>query len=123
MIRRPLLLAALGLAVLAPSAAAAEHVPGEVVVRYADDAALPGTAHASAVVAPRTRVVRTRPGQTVGERAAELRRVVGVADHDLAGHVLGRRGGRREDGEPVGCEQKRTTDHRGERGSGGERHP
>ena len=60
MIRRPLLLAALGLAVLAPSAAAAEHVPGEVVVRYADDAALPGTAHASAVVAPRTRVVRTR---------------------------------------------------------------
>ena len=78
MIRRPLLLAALGLAVLAPTAAAAEHVPGEVVVRYADDAALPGTAHASAVVAPRTRVVRTRPGQTVGERAAELRRRPGV---------------------------------------------
>ena len=78
MIRRPLLLAALGLAVLAPTAAAAEHVPGEVVVRYADDAALPGTAHASAVVAPRTRVVRTRPGQTVDERAAELRRRPGV---------------------------------------------
>ena len=78
MIRRPLLLAALGLAVLAPAAAAAEHVPGEVVVRYADDAALPGTAHASAVVAPRTRVVRTRPGQTVDERAAELRRRPGV---------------------------------------------
>ena len=78
MIRRPLLLAALGLAALAPSAAAAEHVPGEVVVRYAPDAAPPGTAHASAVVAPRTRVVRTRPGQTVGARAAELRRRPGV---------------------------------------------
>jgi serine protease len=78
MIRRPFLLAALGLAALAPSAAAAEHVPGEVVVRYAPDAAVPGAAHAAAAVAPRTRVVRTRPGQTVAERAAELRGRPGV---------------------------------------------
>jgi len=78
MIRRPFLLAALGLAALAPSAAAAEHVPGEVVVRYAADAAVPGAAHAAAAVAPRTRVVRTRRGQTVAERAAELRGRPGV---------------------------------------------
>lgn len=78
MIRRPLLLAALGLAALAPSAAAAEHVPGEVVVRYAPDADVPAVARTSAAVAPRTRVVRTRAGQTVAERVAELRRRPGV---------------------------------------------
>ena len=78
MIRRSLLLAALGLAGLAPAAAAADAVPGEVVVRYAPGADVPSTASAAAVVAPRTRVVRTRPGQTVAERAAELRRRPGV---------------------------------------------
>ena len=78
MIRRPFLLAALGLATLAPTAAAAEHVPGEVVVRYAPDAAVPSAAHAAAAVAPRTRVVRTRPGQSVAARAAELRLRPGV---------------------------------------------
>ena len=78
MLRRPLLLAALGLATLAPAATAAEHVPGEVVVRYAPTADVPTAAHAAAAVSPRTRVVRTRSGQTVAERAAELRRRPGV---------------------------------------------
>ncbi len=78
MIRRPLLLAALGLATLAPAATAAEHVPGEVVVRFAPTADVPTAAHAAAAVSPRTRVVRTRSGQTVAERAAELRRRPGV---------------------------------------------
>src|SRR5918995_271820 len=60
-----------------PAAGAAEYVPGEVIVRYA-----PGARAASAAstefVAPRTRVVRTRPGQTVAEKAAALRRRPGV---------------------------------------------
>ena len=71
MIRRTCLLAALGLASLAPAAGAAEYVPGEVIVRYAT-AATAATDRAGA--APRAVVVDTRPGETVAERMAELRR-------------------------------------------------
>jgi serine protease len=74
MIRRPLILAAFGLASLAPAAGAAEYVPGEVIVRYAPDA----RAAADAAPAPYTRVVKTRPGQSVAEKAAALRRRSGV---------------------------------------------
>jgi serine protease len=74
MIRRSLLLALAGLACLAPAAGAAQHVPGEVVVRYA-----PGARVASAgEPVGRTHVVRTRPGQTVAEKAAALRSRPGV---------------------------------------------
>ena len=72
MLRRPALLAALGLALLAPVAEATEHVPGEVVVRYAPGADVARVAAADAV-GPRTRVVRTRPGETVAQRARRLR--------------------------------------------------
>jgi serine protease len=75
--RRPLLLAALGLACLAPTAGAAEYVPGEVIVRYAPGARV-ATAAGHDVVAPRTRVVKTRRGESVGERAAKLLRRRGV---------------------------------------------
>ena len=57
MTRLPLLSAALGLALLAPTAQAAEYVPDEVVVRYAPAA---GDARVSAhgpAAAARTRVV------------------------------------------------------------------
>jgi serine protease len=60
MLGRSLLLAAVATALLAPAAAAAEFVPGEVVVRYADE--------------PEATVVRVRPGSTVRETAARLRR-------------------------------------------------
>jgi serine protease len=63
MLRRVCLAAALGLAFLAPAAGAAEHVPGEVVVRQLTDAG-------NAV----TRVVAARPGETARETAARLRR-------------------------------------------------
>ena len=87
MLRRCLFLAALGLAMLVPPAAAADYVPGEVIVRYADDA---GRAERAAtqratgvgeprVFAPRTRVLRIRDGQSVGATVAELRRRPGVA--------------------------------------------
>jgi serine protease len=73
MIRRSVLLAALGLASLAPAAGAADYVPGEVIFRYA-----PGTqasvAASGGAVAPRTRVVKTRRGETVAQRAASLSR-------------------------------------------------
>jgi serine protease len=75
MLRRALLLAAAALALLTPAASAARHVPGEVVVRYAPAARAARTGDA---VAARTHVVRTRAGQTVAERAAELRRRPGV---------------------------------------------
>jgi serine protease len=76
MLRRTCLLAALGLIALAPAAAAAEYVPDEVVVRYAPQA---GAASASAGgPAPRTRVVETRAGESVTEKAAKLRRRPGV---------------------------------------------
>jgi serine protease len=75
MLRRSLLVALLLLACLAPSAGAARFVPGEVVVRYAPDARV---ARAGEEVGPGTHVVRTRRGQTVAERAAELRRRPGV---------------------------------------------
>jgi serine protease len=77
MIRRSVLLAALGLASLAPAAGAADYVPDEVIVRYAPDARVASAASSSAV-APRTRVVETRRGESVAERAAALRRRPGV---------------------------------------------
>jgi serine protease len=77
MIRRLSLLAALGSALLAPAAAAAaDHVPGEVVVRYAPGAraaAMPGNA-----IEPRTRVIRVRAGGSVAGKAAMLRHRPGV---------------------------------------------
>ena len=63
MIPRSLLTAALGAALLAAPAEAAEHVPGEVVVRY--EAADGGLA--------RTAVVETDAGESVQEAIAELR--------------------------------------------------
>jgi serine protease len=75
MLRRSLLLAITALACIAPAAGAARHVPGEVVVRYAPEAR---AARAGDAVGPRTHIVRTRAGQTVAERAAELRRRPGV---------------------------------------------
>jgi serine protease len=72
MLLRASLLAALGLTLLAPVAAGADHVPGEVVVRYAPEA------RAASAGVPQARVVRTRPGETVAERAAKLRRRAGV---------------------------------------------
>jgi serine protease len=77
MIRRTVLLAALGLASLAPAAEAADYVPGEVIVRYAPDARAAGAAPGDAV-APRTRVLQTRTGESVAARAAALRRRPGV---------------------------------------------
>jgi serine protease len=59
-----ILLAALGPLALAATAAAAEYVPGEVIVGYENGKA---------------EKVETRPGQTVAERAHELRR-----RHDVA---------------------------------------
>jgi len=77
MLRRPALLAFVALASLAPAAGAAEYVPDEVIVRYAPDAR-PATAGSADVVAPRTRVVKTRRGQSVAEKAAALRGRPGV---------------------------------------------
>jgi serine protease len=77
MIRRSVLLAALGLALLAPAAGAAKYVPGEVVVRYAPDARM-ASAATSETVATHTRVVKTRRDESVAERAAALRRRPGV---------------------------------------------
>jgi serine protease len=74
MIRRPLILAAFGLAALAPAAGAAEYVPGEVIVRYAPDA----RAASGGALAPDTRVAKTRPGQSVAAKVAALRRRPGV---------------------------------------------
>ncbi len=62
MIRRPLLLAAVGTALLAPGAGAADYVPGEVVVR------------SGPLSAPSTRVVEVQEGSTLGETVARLRR-------------------------------------------------
>src|SRR5829696_4715545 len=75
MIRRSCLLAALGLASLAPAAGAAEYVPGEVIVRYGPDAR---AASDDAAAAARSAVVRTRRGQTVAEKIGRLRRRHGV---------------------------------------------
>jgi len=66
MILRPLLVAAVGTALLAPAAGAAEYVPGEVIVRE-------GSASA-----PATRVVKVRDGSTVRETIARIRRRPGV---------------------------------------------
>ena len=68
MLRRSLLTAALGTALLAPAADAAEHVKGEVVVRYeGQDGGL-----------ARTEVVPTAPGESVREAIAGLRGERGV---------------------------------------------
>jgi serine protease len=68
MLSRILLSAALATALLAPAADAAEHVPGEVVVRYeGQDGGL-----------PRTQVVPTAPGESVREAIAGLRSKRGV---------------------------------------------
>src|SRR5215216_4292794 len=77
MIRRSVLVAALGLASLAPAAGAADYVPGEVIVRYARDARVASSASGD-LVTPRTRLVKTRRGESVGERVAALRRRPGV---------------------------------------------
>ena len=59
MLRRLLLSAALGSALLAPAADAAEHVPGEVVVRYEEqDGGL-----------ARTEVVSTPPARACARRS------------------------------------------------------
>ena len=78
MIRRSLLAAVLGLAALAPAAEAAEHVPGEVVVRFARDADAARVAAAAEQAGPRTRVVPSRPGEAPEDTAARLRRKPGV---------------------------------------------
>ena len=87
MLRSPLLLAVLMAAVFAPSARAADYVPGEVIVRYAagaDRAERAATQRATGVgapraFAPRTRVLRIRDGESVEATVAELRRRRGVA--------------------------------------------
>ncbi len=66
MLRRSLLLAAVGTALLPAAAGAADYVPGEVIVRYA------------AEPAPVARVVELREGRTVGEAIARLRERPGV---------------------------------------------
>jgi serine protease len=76
MIRRSCLSAALGLALLAPTAAAAEYVPDEVIVRYAPAVEV-ATASRDAI-APRTRVLKLRAGETVAGKIAQLRRRRGV---------------------------------------------
>jgi len=68
MLRRSLLTAALGTALLAPAADAAEHVKGEVVVRYqGQDGGLGGT-----------EVVSAAPGESVRQAAERLRAKPGV---------------------------------------------
>lgn len=66
MLRRSLLLAAVGTAFLAPAAGAADYVPDEVIVRSGPESA------------PVTRVVKLRDGRTVGEAIARLRARPGV---------------------------------------------
>ena len=66
MLRRSLLLAAVGTALLAPTAGAADHVPGEVIVRHGPESA------------PVARVVNVPGGRTVGEAIARLRKRPGV---------------------------------------------
>ena len=90
MLRRSLLTAALGAALLAPAANAAEHVPGEVVVRYQDQDG--GLGH--------TEVVEAAPGESVRETAQRLReqpRVLSATKNVIARAALipddpGRRG-------------------------------
>jgi serine protease len=87
MLRRALLTACLALAATSPAAGAANHVPGEVIVRYAPGtgaAERAATERASGLgdpepLGPRSRVLRIRDGETVAETVAELRRRPGVA--------------------------------------------
>jgi serine protease len=87
MLRRALLIACALLAAQAPAARAAEHVRGEVIVRYApgvDAAERAATARAVGVgsphaFAPRASVLRIRDGQSVRATVAELRRRPEVA--------------------------------------------
>jgi serine protease len=88
MLRRVLFCACLAFGLAAPAgAAAAEHVPGEVVVRYAPGV---GTAQQEATeravgvggarrFGPRSRVLQIRDGASVAATVAELRRRRGVA--------------------------------------------
>jgi len=76
MLPRFCLLAALGLVLLPPVAAAENYVPDEVIVRYA-----PGAEIATASrdrLSPNTRVVKLRKGETVVGKAAQLSRRRGV---------------------------------------------
>jgi serine protease len=66
MLRRSLLLAAVGTALLAPTAGAVDYVPGEVIVRQGPESA------------PVARVVNVPGGRTVGEVIARLRKRPGV---------------------------------------------
>jgi serine protease len=66
MILRPLLVAAVATALLAPAAGAAEYVPDEVIVREGSPSA------------PSTRVVKVREDSSVGETIARLRDRPGV---------------------------------------------
>jgi serine protease len=73
-----LVVAAVALAAPSTASAQAGYVPGEVVVRYArgaDQAAVERAAGVGGaeVVAPRTRVLRIRDGQSVAETVRELR--------------------------------------------------
>ena len=68
MLRRSLLTAVLGTALLAPAADAAEHVKGEVVVRYQGQDGGPG----------HTEVVSAAPGESVRQAAERLRTKPGV---------------------------------------------
>src|SRR5829696_5581132 len=77
MLRRTLLCAVLGTAILAPAAGAADFVPDEVVVRYAGQTG----------GLPRTEVVETAPGESVRETIAELRdepRVLSATKNPIA---------------------------------------
>ena len=76
MLPRPLLLAAAAVALFAPAAQAADYVPGEVVVRYAQGVG--GIGAGASVVGPRTRVVKLRDGSTVTEAVTRLQRRRGV---------------------------------------------
>ena len=80
MLRRTALLVTLGLACAAPAARAADHVPGEVVVRMAPDApqAVAANMAVKEDVAPRTKVVQIRDGRTVREAIHDLERRPGV---------------------------------------------
>ena len=87
MLRRALLTASAALAVLAPAASAAEHVPGEVIVRYAKGtpAAVRVAAERAAgleapvAFAPRARLLRVRGARTIDAALERIRRRPGVA--------------------------------------------
>ena len=74
-LRPPVLAAAAALCLaVAPSASAADYVPGEVLVGHAASAASAGSANAHSA-----EVVRTLPGESVGAAAKRLRKDRGVS--------------------------------------------